>query len=124
VDRSRVAAAAVLTARIGYGAALLAAPARVGKVWLGPASSTGPVQVPTRGLGAREVVLHCGALQAARTGAPLRGWLAASILGDVSDIASTFAARRELPEGVAGKTLAVAGLSALVSAALAACIDR
>jgi hypothetical protein len=119
----RKLAVAVLGLRIAYGAALIAAPARVTRRWLGPAGETGPVQVGVRGLGAREIVIHSGALAAALRGAPLRPWLAASIAGDVADIASTTAARREVPDGSPLATLAVAGASTAVSAAVAAALD-
>jgi hypothetical protein len=116
-------AIAVLSARLAYGVGLMAAPERITGAWLGPAASTGPVQVPVRGLGAREAILHAAALAAALAERPLRPWLAASIAGDLTDIAATAIARSQLPPGVVGKTLAVAGGSALASAALAAALD-
>lgn len=84
------------------------------------AAAGAPVQVPVRGLGARGVLLHAGALRAAVAGAPIRGWMAASIAGDATDIAVTVLGRRELPPGVAARTLAAAGGSALLSAFVAA----
>jgi hypothetical protein len=120
---TRKAAIAVLGARIAYGAGLVAIPARLTRRWLGPAAETAPTQVGVRGLGAREVLLHLGALAAAVRGEPLRPWLAASIAGDVADITGTVAARRALPEGSPLATLAVAGGSAALSAALAVAVD-
>ena len=120
---SRTIAVAVLGLRIAYGAALVAAPARLTRRWLGASGQSGPTQVGIRGLGAREVLLHVGALSAALGNRPLRPWLAASIAGDVADIASTAAARGEVPEGSPAATLAVAGGSALISAALVAAVD-
>ena len=120
MTRSRAAAAAILTLRVAFGAALIAVPERLSGRWLGPASRTGPTQVPLRALGARELVLHAGALGAALRGAPLRFWLAASIAGDLTDIAATTVARRELPDGSPAATLVVGGGSALITAALAA----
>ena len=119
---SRTVAAAVLGLRIAYGVGLIAAPARLTRTWLGPAGASGPTQVGVRGLGAREVLLHIGALTAALRGAPLRPWLAASIAGDLTDIASTGAARSELPDGSPLATLVVAGGSAAISAALLAAV--
>jgi hypothetical protein len=119
---TRSIAVAVLGLRIAYGAALVAAPARLTRRWLGPAGASGPTQVGVRGLGAREVLLHVGALTAALRGAPLRPWLAASIAGDLTDIASTGAARREVPDGAPLATLVVAGGSAAISAALVAAV--
>jgi hypothetical protein len=120
---NRKVAVAVLGARIAYGAGLVAIPARLTRRWLGPAAATAPTQVGVRGLGAREVLLHLGALTAALRGEPLRPWLAASIAGDVADMAGTLAARGALPEGSPRATLAVAGGSALLSAAVAAAVD-
>jgi hypothetical protein len=117
---SRRIAATVFALRIVYGAGLVAFPARLTQRWLGPGGERGPTQVGIRGLGAREILIHAGALAAAVRGDSLRPWLAASIAGDVADIASTAAARGELPKGSPLATLAVAGGSAAVSAALLA----
>ena len=121
---ARPAAIAVLGVCVAYGAGLLVAPSRLTGAWLGPTAGDGPVQVPVRGLGARELVLHGAALADAVRGRPLRGWLAASIAGDLTDIAATAAGRDDLPAGAAPKTAAVAGLSALLSAAVALAVDR
>jgi hypothetical protein len=123
-SRIRAATVGLLGFRIAYGAALIAAPARLARRWLGPAAESAPTQVPLRGLGAREVLIHGGALAAALTGAPLRPWLAGSIVGDLTDIAATAAGRDQLPDGSALATLVVAGTSALISAALAVAVDR
>jgi hypothetical protein len=121
---SRIVAASVLGLRIAYGAALLAAPARLTRRWLGPAVEGDPAQVALRGLGAREVLLHAGGLAATLRGGAVRPWLAASVAGDVSDIAATAAGRRGLPDGAAPATLAVAGASALLSVAVGAALER
>ena len=123
MTRARIAASAVLALRIAYGAALVAAPERVTKRWLGPGIRAPAATVGARGLGAREVALHSAGLAAALTGGPVRPWLAASVAGDVSDIAATAAARAGLPDGAAGATLAVAGGSAVLSALVAAALD-
>jgi hypothetical protein len=123
-SQARAAAAAVLGLRIAYGAGLILAPARLAQRWLGPESARAPTQVPLRGLGMREVVLHAGALAAALAKAPLRPWLVASITGDLTDVAATVAGRRQLPAGSAKATLAVGGGSALISAALAIAVKR
>jgi hypothetical protein len=123
MQASRLLVLSVLSLRIAYGAGLVAAPTRLARRWLGPDASRPPVQVPLRALGAREVVLHAGAVAAALDGRPVRPWLAASIAGDLTDIAATVAGRRGLPGGAAGATAAVAGGSVLVSAAAAALSD-
>lgn len=124
MSRARKGAIVVLTLRIGYGAGLIAAPSRLGRRWLGPAADAAPTQVPLRALGAREIILHAGAMIAAVRGAPLRPWLAGSIIGDLSDLAATVAGRGELPKGSATATLVVGGSSALISAAAAAALEN
>jgi hypothetical protein len=124
VDLKRGAALAVFGLRIGYGAGLIAAPAPLARRWLGQGAERAPVQVPLRALGAREVVLHAGAALAAVRGGPLRPWLAASIAGDLTDIAWTAVGRRELPSGAVGATAVVAGASAALSAAVAAALEE
>jgi hypothetical protein len=120
----RNATAAILALRVGYGLALLAAPAKVaGNRWLGPEARQAAAQVPLRGLGGREVAVHGLALVALFAGADVRPWLAASIAGDLSDIGVTVLAREGLPDGSAAATAAVAGGSALLSAAAAALAD-
>jgi hypothetical protein len=119
----RSLAVAVLGLRVAYGVALIAAPTRLTRRWLGPAAAQEPTQVALRGLGAREVLLHAAGLAATLRGDAVRPWLAASVAGDLSDIAATAAGRRGLPGGSAAATLAVAGGSALLSAAVGAALD-
>ncbi len=120
---ARFAAVAVLGARIAYGAALVAVPEPLTRRWLGPDARGAPVQVPLRALGAREIVLHVGALAAALGGRPVRPWLAGSIAGDLSDITATAIGRRGLPPGAVKATAIVAGASALLSAGVGAAVD-
>jgi len=120
----RFATLTLLGLRVAYGAGLIVAPERLTLRWLGPAAGAPPTQVPLRGMGAREIVVHGAAIAAALNDLPLRPFLAASAAGDVADILATVAGRRGLPEGSAPATLAVAGGSALLTAALAAAVDR
>lgn len=120
---SRTAAVAVLALRVAYGATLAAVPASITKRWLGAGRYGAATQVALRGLGAREILLHVGGLAAALRDEPVRPWLAASIAGDLADIAATVAGRRGLPEKAPLATAAVAGGSALISAAVAAGLD-
>lgn len=81
-------------------------------------------QVPLRGLGVREVGLHGLAIGAVLSDLPVRPLLAASIAGDISDITATVIGRDGLPDGSAQATTLVAGVSALLTAALAVAVDR
>jgi hypothetical protein len=120
---ARIAAVTVLGLRVAYGLGLVAAPARLTRSWLGPAGAQPATQVPVRGVGAREVALHGAAIVAAATGVPVRPWLAASFAGDLADIVSTAAAGRSLPARAGPKTAAAAGVSAALTASVAAVVD-
>ncbi|SRR5581483_10901255 len=120
----RASATAVLVLRVVYGVALIAAPGKLTLRWLGDGANDAPVQVPVRGLGTREVLLHTGALIALRRGTALRPWLAASIAGDLTDVIATAAGRRRLPPGSPLATLAVGGGSALLTLLIAGVVDE
>lgn len=121
----RAATAAVLSFRIAYGLALIVAPVKVaGNRWLGPGAREAAARVPLRGLGAREIAVHGLAMTALLRGAPVRPWLAASVAGDLADIVAAALDREQLPDGSAGATAAVAGGSALLTAALAVFVDE
>jgi hypothetical protein len=120
----RLAAIGVLGLRVAYGAGLVVAPTRLARRWLGPAAASAPTQVPLRGLGTREIVLHAGALAAALNDSPLRPWLLASVAGDLTDVFATVNGRRELPDGSATATVLVGGGSAVISAVLAAAVEH
>lgn len=124
LTRARAATVGVMALRIVYGAALIAAPARMGRRWLGPASASASTQVPLQGLDTREMVLHAGAILAALRDSPLRPWLAGSIAGDLTDITATILRRDQLPPGSTSATAAVGGGSAVLSALLFAAVDQ
>lgn len=124
MSRARQAAVAVAVLRMTYGAALAVAPARTTRSWLGADGARPAAGVALRALGAREIVLHAGAVAAALSDAPVRPWLLASMGGDCSDILATFGAGSHLPDGAPVKTLVVAGGSAALSAAVLAVLDR
>jgi hypothetical protein len=121
---TRTAVLAVLGLRIAYGLALIVAPARLTRSWLGSVSESGGTQVAVRALGAREALLHTGAVLAVVNDKPVRPWLVASMAGDLTDVAATAAARADVPDDAPAKTAAVAGGSAVLSGALAAIVDE
>ena len=116
----RSALFAVLGLRVAYGAALIAAPRPLTRRGLGPPADQKATQILARALGAREILLHAGAIASAVRGGRVRPWLAASIAGDLTDIASTVAARDGVPAQSPPATIAVAGGSALLSGLVAA----
>jgi hypothetical protein len=116
MNRVQTAAVTVFGLRIAYGAALIVAPERMAKAWLGPVGD--PAKVALRGIGGREIILHGFAIAGAVRGKPLRGWLMMSMAGDVNDIAATFAGSKGIPDDAPKKTAVVAGGSAALSAAV------
>jgi hypothetical protein len=117
---SRTLTLAFAAARGGFGLGLVAAPAGLASGWLGDEAGRSPAQVAIRGLGARDVALAGGTVAAALGGASTAPWLAGGIACDLSDIGSTLAARRSLPERAVPGTIALAGVSILAGAALLA----
>ena len=121
----RTATIAVLGLRVAYGAGAdrraRAAHAPLARPAAGDAARA---RSPLRGLGAREIVVH-GARDRRRAAATSRCARSSppASAGDLADIAATVAGRRGLPDGAAPATLAVAGGSALLTAALAAAVD-
>lgn len=120
----RTVAVALLSLRVVYGVALLLAPERLARRWLGPDSARAPTQVALRGLGAREIVVHGAALVAASRGDRLGGYFAASVAGDLADVVATVLGGPELPEGSVKATVVVAGGSALLTAGVAVLAER
>ena len=123
MTRSRIAVLANFGLRAAYGGAMLAAPGRIGKPWLGRPAPTAPSDVPLRGVGGREVALHLAGAGAILRGAALRPWLLASLGGDLTDIASTIAQRRQLPPGGLRACLLAGGGSALTTLGLIAAVE-
>ena len=117
---SRTAVLANFGLRAAYGTAMLATPGRIGKPWLGRPAPVAASDIPLRGVGGRELALHLAGGAAVVRGAPLRPWLLASLGGDLTDIASTIAQRRQLPPGGLRAFLLAGGGSALLTLGLLA----
>jgi hypothetical protein len=101
-------------ARVGLGAAMIAAPRAVTAPWLGRAARKPATQVPVRAMGARDLAIGLGLAYAAGQGYGARPWLWAGIFADAADFAATLRARDDLPAlGVAG-IAAMAGSSVLL----------
>jgi hypothetical protein len=116
VARKQAFTITLSTARAAFGLALIAVPSRIGSSWLGPDGRRRPAQVALRGPG--------GALSAAMRGSAMRPWLLATVGGDLADVAAAFAAGDSLPRRSRMGTLALAGASAVLSAALAVAVNK
>src|SRR3954463_8113301 len=103
----RIAATVVFGLRVAYGAALLAAPHRITKRWLGPARETDAAKVALRALGAREGAGQRRGAPAVGRGGAMRPWLPPSVAAGLRDIAATPASPAGLPGGPAPAPAAV-----------------
>lgn len=124
MTQARRLSIAFAAARGGFGLGLIAAPAKVASGWIGGDAGRSASKVAVRGLGARDLALAGGTVAAALDGSALRPWLAGAIACDLSDIGATIAAGDALPKRALPGTIALAGLSVLAGAALAAAADR
>jgi hypothetical protein len=107
--------------RIGYAVALIAAPGRTARPWVGADAERPAATIGMRGLGARDLALAAGALAAALTDKPDRPWLAACAASDAVDLAATLVVDGEaLPSRAKIGTVAAAGGFGAAGAALAA----
>ena len=107
-------------ARLGFGAALLAAPEPMGSLLVGKAARRPLTRATLRGFGTRDVVLGVGTVRAAASGADVRPWIAGGILADALDAAWQAVEWDDLPKdkrvaGVAGALGAAAAGIALLA---------
>jgi hypothetical protein len=103
------------------GIALIAKPTLTERAWIGRQARLPGAQLLARAVGARDLTLGLGGLQSAsRQDASAQPWLAAAGICDAVDFGATWAAGRRIPRDARNGVLAVAGLSALLSAAAAA----
>ena len=122
---TRTLSAVFATARLAFGAGLMAAPERVARGWLGADAAREPVKIATRGLGARDVALSAALAALREDDHALVTLLAVTVLCDLSDVAATLAAPADsLPDNARWGTAALAGVSAAAGAALAMAAKR
>ena len=119
----RFLAQIVALSRAGFGVAMLADPARIGRGWIGARGGEQSVQVLTRSLAARDIALGAGALLAARNGGG-SGWFAANAFCDAVDLTSALVSRDSLPASGAKATIGLAGASLAACVACAVALAR
>jgi hypothetical protein len=114
---SRGVAIGLSVGRAVLGGALLASPAKMASLWIGPEAELAGPQVVIRAMGARDVGLGLGALAALRV-RRVRPWLAAGVLADATDLAATAMAGRALPPVGRAGTMALAAGGTVAGLAL------
>ena len=104
--------------RLGVGAALVAAPAFAGRIWVGPDADGPGTKVFARAIGARDVLLGLRTLTALRDGESPARWLQLGFAADAADAVATALAFRNLtPARRVAMPLIAGGVGALGYAA-------
>jgi hypothetical protein len=117
----RILAAVISLGRFVFGVAFIAKPTLMERAWIGKQARLPGAQLLARGVGARDLVLGLGGLQAvAREDGSARPWLAAAGICDAVDFGATWAAGRMIPRQARTGVLAIASVFALLSAVAAA----
>ena len=110
---------AVAIGRLLFGIWMLISPGAVAGRWLGRGATGAGSETFVRAVGGRDIAYALGSLQAARSGADPKPWLAASAIVDGTDGIATLAAEgvpmqtRMLSASVALSTVAISIAAAL-----------
>jgi hypothetical protein len=117
----RKLAGLISSGRLLFGVALIAQPKLLERGWIGKQARLPGAQVLARAVGARDLALGLGGLQAVRRNdGSGRQWLAAAAACDAVDFGATWAAGRGIPRQARTSVLAIAGVFSLLSAIAAA----
>jgi hypothetical protein len=113
----RILGLVVSLGRVLFGVAFIAEPKLMERGWIGKQARLPGAQLLARAVGARDLVLGLGGLQAlGRNDGSARPWLAAAGICDAVDFGATWAAGRGIPRQSRNVVLAVAALASLLSA--------
>src|SRR5919107_3636129 len=94
----RILAALISLGRFVFGVAFIAEPKLMERAWIGKQARIPGAQLLARGVGARDLVLGLGGLQALKRDDGSAGpWLGAGAVCDAVDFGATFAAGRRIP---------------------------
>ena len=119
----RFLAGLISLGRLLIGVAFIAEPKLMERAWIGKQARVPGAQVLARAVGARDLALGLGALQAvARDDGSARPWLGAAAICDAVDFGATLAAGRRIPKQPRTGVLAIASVFSLLSALLAAAL--
>lgn len=121
--RGKSLAAAIGVARASFGLALIAAPSRIARGWIGEDADRQNVKVLVRAVGVRDVVVGLGTVMALRRNVPARGWLEGGIAADAGDIIGTLYAAKHLPRHGALMTIGLAAFAIAVTARAVRTLD-
>jgi hypothetical protein len=121
----RILAGLISLGRLLFGVAFIAQPTLMERAWIGKQARLPGAQLLTRAVGARDLALGVGGLQAlTRNDGSARPWLAAAAVCDAVDFGATWTAGRGIPRQPRTGVLAIAGVFSLLSAIAAVGLGR
>ena len=121
----RILAGLISLGRFAFGVAFIAEPKLMERAWIGKQARLPGAQLLARAVGARDLALGIGGLQAVkRDDGSARPWLATAAVCDVVDFGATWAAGRTIPRQGRIGVLAIAGVSSVLSAMAAVALGR
>src|ERR687894_1940650 len=116
----RMLGLSISVGRFVFGVAFIAEPRLMEQAWIGKQARLPGAQLLARAVGARDLTLGLGGLQALkRNDGSARPWLAAAAICDAVDFGATWAAGRGIPRQARSGVLAIAGVFSLLSAVAA-----
>jgi len=117
----RILAGLISLSRFFFGIVFIANPKIMEQAWIGKQARLPGSQLLTRAVGARDLTLGAGGLQAAvRNDGSARQWLAAASVCDAVDFGATYATSRGIPRSARSAVLAIAAGGTVLSAIAAA----
>ena len=121
----RILAAVISLGRFVVGTVFIANPKIMDQAWIGKQARLPGPQLLSRAVGARDLTLGAGGLQAAvRNDGSARQWLAAAAVCDIVDFGATYTAGRGIPRSARTSVLGIAAAAAVLSAIAAAGTGR
>jgi hypothetical protein len=113
----RILAALISFGRFVFGVAFIAKPTLMEDAWIGKQARLPGAQLLARAVGARDLVLGLGGLQAvSRDDGSARPWMAAAGICDAVDFGATLGAGRGIPRQARTGVLAIAAVFSVLSA--------
>jgi hypothetical protein len=121
----RILAALISVGRFVFGVAFIAQPKVMDQAWIGKQARLPGAQLLSRAVGARDLVLGLGGVQAvARDDGSARPWLGAAAICDAVDFGATWAAGRGIPAEPRRNVLVIAAVFSVLSAIAAVGVGR
>ena len=113
----RILAAVISLGRFVIGAIFIANPKIMDQAWIGKQAKLPGPQLLSRAVGARDLTLGAGGLQAVvRNDGSAQQWLAAAAVCDAVDFGATYTAGRGIPRSARTTVLGIAAAGAVLSA--------